>query len=282
MKKKLNFLPYVSSNISGTRDKYYGRINYEKPELNYGIGFDLELNKNLSVEYRLIMPCLQHHILALVKISNFENIHYQDLLLNEYVEAILPDYLNEIEMLDEYQYTEEQDERFSNFHINRIEGYKMEVEAIKNFFPILEILRKHYMKNFVAPHETFRLPVLNSKKKILFSKDFLNRNLNLNKYQDLVLMNVEDDNMQGTFNKNDIALIIKFHNKILPKIFKDGVYALNMNNEIIIRRLQFLEFKIHNRVLSFKQFLFCFGLKIMGFHNHLLFFEISLVQKVHT
>ena len=62
-------------------------------------------------------------------------------------------------------------------------------------------------------------------------------------------MNVEDDNMQGTFNKNDIALIIKFHNKVLPKIFKDGVYALNMNNEIIIRRLQFLEFKIHNRVL---------------------------------
>ena len=26
-------------------------------------------------------------------------------------------------------------------------------------------------------------------------------------------MNVEDDNMRGTFNQNDIALIIKFHNK---------------------------------------------------------------------
>jgi len=50
IEKKLNFLPYVSSNISGTRDKYYGRVNYEKPELNYGIGFDLELNKNLSLE----------------------------------------------------------------------------------------------------------------------------------------------------------------------------------------------------------------------------------------
>ena len=50
IEKKLNFLPYVSSNISGTRDKYYDRLNYEKPKLNYGIGFDLELNKNLSVE----------------------------------------------------------------------------------------------------------------------------------------------------------------------------------------------------------------------------------------
>ena len=244
-----SFLPlYKNSKKKGKKGKFefFKEIDHSHLKNFFKI---ISENKNLSVEYRLIMPCLQHHILALVKISNFENIHYQDLLLNEYVEAILPDYLNEIEMLDEYQYTEEQDERFSNFHINRIEGYKMEVEAIKNFFPILEILRKHYMKNFVAPHETFRLPVLNSKKKILFSKDFLNRNLNLNKYQDLVLMNVEDDNMQGTFNKNDIALIIKFHNKILPKIFKDGVYALNMNNEIIIRRLQFLEFKIHNRVL---------------------------------
>ena len=56
----------------------------------------------------------------------------------------------------------------------------MEVEAIKNFFPILEILRKHYMKNFVAPHETFRLPVLNSKKKILFSKEKIKR-INFNR-----------------------------------------------------------------------------------------------------
>ncbi len=50
IEKKLNFLPYVSSNISGTRDKYYDRVNYETPELNYGVGFNLELNKNFSVE----------------------------------------------------------------------------------------------------------------------------------------------------------------------------------------------------------------------------------------
>ena len=50
IEKKLNFLPYVSSNISGTREKYYDRINYDTPELNYGIGFNFELNKNLSVE----------------------------------------------------------------------------------------------------------------------------------------------------------------------------------------------------------------------------------------
>ncbi len=47
IEKRLDFLPYVSSNISGSRDKYYDRINYETPELNYGIGVNMELNKNL-------------------------------------------------------------------------------------------------------------------------------------------------------------------------------------------------------------------------------------------
>ena len=55
--KKLDFLPYLSSNISGSRDKYYDRINYETPKLNYGIGVNLELNKNLSIEASL-NPCL--------------------------------------------------------------------------------------------------------------------------------------------------------------------------------------------------------------------------------
>ena len=51
--KKLDFLPYISSNISGSREKYYDRINYVTPELNYGIGVNLELNKNLSLEATL-------------------------------------------------------------------------------------------------------------------------------------------------------------------------------------------------------------------------------------
>ncbi len=53
IEKKLDFLPYISSNISGSRDKYYDRINYDTPELNYGIGVNLELNKNLSIEATL-------------------------------------------------------------------------------------------------------------------------------------------------------------------------------------------------------------------------------------
>ena len=51
------------------------------------------------------------------------------------------------------------------------------------------------MPNFIAPNETFLLPVLNSNEKILFSKDFVKRNLNLNKYNDLVLLNVRETNI---------------------------------------------------------------------------------------
>jgi hypothetical protein len=97
------------------------------------------------------------------------------------------------------------------------------------------------MENFVAPHETFKLPVLNSNEKILFSKDFIKRNLNIKKYDDLVLMNIDEDNMQGTFNKNDIALIVKFKDNMLPQKHEDGIYALNINEKISIRRLQFLK-----------------------------------------
>ena len=52
-KKNLDFLPYVSSNLSGEREKFYDRVNYAKPEVNYGIGVNLEINKNLSIEATL-------------------------------------------------------------------------------------------------------------------------------------------------------------------------------------------------------------------------------------
>ena len=54
-------------------------------------------------------------------------------------------------------------------------------------------------------------------------------------------MNIDEDNMQGTFNKNDIALIVKFKNNMLPQKHEDGIYALNINEKISIRRLQFLK-----------------------------------------
>jgi phage repressor protein C with HTH and peptisase S24 domain len=116
------------------------------------------------------------------------------------------------------------------------------IETIENFYPHLEVLRREYMPNFIAPNETFKLPVVNSDEKILFSKDFVKRNLNLNKYNDLVLMNITEDNMQGTINIGDLALVIKFQNKDNP-ILNNGIFAINLNGRLCIRRLQFLKLK---------------------------------------
>ena len=50
IEKNFDLLPYISSNLSGERTKYYDRINYLTPNLEYGIGANIELSKNLSLE----------------------------------------------------------------------------------------------------------------------------------------------------------------------------------------------------------------------------------------
>ena len=223
------------------KSKKKGKFKFFKENHSHQINFFKILSQceDQSVKERLILPCLEHHTLTLIKISNFENLHDHEALIEEYINMILPGYLDEISYYEEYQLSE--NKKFSEVHIKKIENYQLMINSIKEFFPILEVLRKIYMKNFIAPHETFKLPILNSNEKVVFSKDFVKRNLNINKYNDLVLMNVQEDNMKGTFNKEDLALIVKFNGKIIPKILDDGIYALNMNGKIIIRRLQFLE-----------------------------------------
>ncbi len=220
----------------------------------------LKKYENLEVKNKLILPCLIHHCSILIKLSNSEFLHdnlefesiesefNQDLesrndegennFLNQYIDEVLPgvrEYLQDNEEItaeDKVTATSEQ---------VKIVDYKILIDSVRFFFPHLEVLRKKYLPNFVAPNETFKLPVLNSNEKVLFSKSFVKRNLNLKKYNDLVLMNVGEDNMNGTINKGDLALIIKLENKVKPKL-NNGIYAVNLNNKIVIRRLYFSEF----------------------------------------
>ena len=194
--------------------------------------------EDLEIVKKLILPCLEHHCMLLIRLSNSQFIHDSDFFEEEYINQALPGVKESIEEHEDYKNGTEKVSSASAY--KHLQNQKL-LETIKNFFHHAEILRKHYMENFVAPHETFKLPVLNSNEKILFSKDFIKRNLNIKKYDDLVLMNIDEDNMQGTFNKNDIALIVKFKDNILPQKHEDGIYALNINEKISIRRLQFLK-----------------------------------------
>ena len=53
IEKSFNLLPYLSSNISGSRENYYEKLNYKDPELNYGLGLNIDITKNVSFEATL-------------------------------------------------------------------------------------------------------------------------------------------------------------------------------------------------------------------------------------
>ncbi len=48
--KRLEFLPYFSSNINGEKSTPYEKLAYGKPKVNVGLGANLDLNKNTSLE----------------------------------------------------------------------------------------------------------------------------------------------------------------------------------------------------------------------------------------
>jgi hypothetical protein len=48
--KRLEFLPYFSSNINGERSTSEEKLQYGKPNINVGLGVNLDLNKNTSLE----------------------------------------------------------------------------------------------------------------------------------------------------------------------------------------------------------------------------------------
>ncbi len=229
---------------SKKKSKKYARFE-DLRKNRFGFYKMLEKFKNLDIDQKLILPALEHHCTILIRLSNSKFIHDEKNYLAQYIDEVLPGVREYLEESETWQ--PDEDSTIDGIDISRaIETVEKRslVESIENFYPHLEVLRKKYMPNFVAPNETFKLPVVNSNEQILFSKDFVKRNLNLNKYNDLVLMNVTEDNMQGTINVGDLALIIKFQNKkIKDVIFKNGIYAINLNGNICIRRLQFLNLK---------------------------------------
>ena len=51
--KSFNLLPYVSSNVSGSREFYNQDVDFSKLNFNYGLGLNLDITKNISLEATL-------------------------------------------------------------------------------------------------------------------------------------------------------------------------------------------------------------------------------------
>ena len=230
------------SKNSKSKSKKYAFVDDLKNSEKNSFHKILERYRDFNIDQKLILPCLEYHCNIHIKLSNSKFIHDEDNYLRRYVDEVLPGLREEIDEFENYQFDKSIPQTKSVSETIKIRNAKILLRSIKDFYNHLEILRKKYMPNFIAPNETFLLPVVNSNERILFSKDFVKRNLNLNKYNDLILLNVIETNMQGTINIGDMALIVKFHN-VKNEIAENGIYAIKLNGKICIRRLQFLKLK---------------------------------------
>ena len=230
------------SKNSKSKSKKYAFVDDLKNSEKNSFHKILEKYRDFNIDQKLILPCLEYHCNIHIKLSNSKFIHDEDNYLRRYVDEVLPGLREEIDEFENYQFDKSIPQTKSVSETIKIRNAKILLRSIKDFYNHLEILRKKYMPNFISPNETFLLPVVNSNEKILFSKDFVKRNLNLNKYNDLILLNVIETNMQGTINIGDMALIVKFHN-VKNEIAENGIYAIKLNGKICIRRLQFLRLK---------------------------------------
>ena len=230
------------SKNSKSKSKKYAFVDDLKNSEKNSFHKILERYRDFNIDQKLILPCLEYHCNIHIKLSNSKFIHDEDNYLRRYVDEVLPGLREEIDEFENYQLDKSIPQTKSVSETIKIRNAKILLRSIKDFYNHLEILRKKYMPNFIAPNETFLLPVVNSNERILFSKDFVKRNLNLNKYNDLILLNVIETNMQGTINIGDMALIVKFHN-VKNEIAENGIYAIKLNGKICIRRLQFLKLK---------------------------------------
>ena len=212
----------------------------------------------LDIKNKLIIPALEFHALNLIRLGNLDE-------KREFNENFVENYLR-IACADAFDYIEESDQE--NFQeqlpTKKFQQYEKLISNLRNFYPIIESLRYIFMRDFLAPNEYKKINIINSKthndryESMVLSKDFLRVELGLSNLKNIFLLNINDDNMKGSFEKND-KVLVKKHPSFLnlennnPSMissykFKDGVYAIKIpdftiNDEtkekIVIRRLQF-------------------------------------------
>ena len=53
IEKRVEFLPYLAGNISGSKADLFDEIKYQKIQPNFGLGLNVDLNKNIPLEVTL-------------------------------------------------------------------------------------------------------------------------------------------------------------------------------------------------------------------------------------
>ena len=242
--------------------------------------FDLFYNmisKNGGVIEKLLIPALEHHILAIsslnpgIKIGSGENISInkndifdQDELtiLDKYIEKIEPEkYEDYIEFLQGYENTEdwlqnmigedfEAIDEIKETYTDEYKNFELEIKAIKDFYIICESLRKIFLPNFFSPSEYKKINFINSKSDgFLMKKSAIRKNFSISDFSKLFLIKVDDDYMSPAISIGDECLAIKT-TLGETNAFKGGLFVVKEFNKICIRRLQFTMFKDTYQIIS--------------------------------
>ena len=242
--------------------------------------FDLFYNmisKNGGVIEKLLIPALEHHILAIsslnpgIKIGSGENISInkndifdQDELtiLDKYIEKIEPEkYEDYITFLQGYENTEDwlQNMKGEDFeaideiketYTDEYKNFELEIKAIKDFYIICESLRKIFLPNFFSPSEYKKINFINSKSDgFLMKKSAIRKNFSISDFSKLFLIKVDDDYMSPAISIGDECLAIKT-TLGETNAFKGGLFVVKEFNKICIRRLQFTMFKDTYQIIS--------------------------------
>ena len=221
--------------------------------------------KDFEIKKKLINPALEFHALNLIRLSSPETKLKNESFVESYIRVYHPEaieYLEEPENDTNDIFTSDKNifpDGDLNADLNAIRGkkyiqYQNLIKNLRNFYPLIEFLRKNYMPNFIAPHEYARIRIATNDERfigtMLFSKEFLREDLDLTSLNNLFILKVKENNMEGTFDINDHVLI-KQHphylnvkknisSEVIAYNFQDGIYAIEENKRIILRRLQFL------------------------------------------
>ena len=235
------------------------------------------ISNNGGVIEKLLIPALEHHILAIsslnpgIKIGSGENISInkndifdQDELtiLDKYIEKIEPEkYEDYITFLQGYENTEdwlqnmigedfEAIDEIKETYTDEYKNFELEIKAIKDFYIICESLRKIFLPNFFSPSEYKKINFINSKSDgFLMKKSAIRKNFSISDFSKLFLIKVDDDYMSPAISIGDECLAIKT-TLGETNAFKGGLFVVKEFNKICIRRLQFTMFKDTYQIIS--------------------------------
>lgn len=245
MKKKKDYIEFIKKNKKGLWQKQRDEFaNLIKNCIKIGI---LE---------KLITPALEFHALSLIRMGHVNANKKGESFIDAYIKIVNPKAVDYLETGDNgINWSEDLEERFQEESKTiEYDQYRRLVNSLKNFYPIMEWLRKLIMTNFIPSHEFINIKTIisgneESSYNQKFSKNFLRDELGFIGLENLLMIKVKEDNMQGTFDKNDNVLIKKHPSYISAKKgipsgplaynWKDGIYAIEIGDKIKLRRLQF-------------------------------------------